>query len=201
MLLPIRWCKDEVTESERSQKPFLTASRNTELVPSTQQLSTMTDMNLFQIDNIQENKFQKRIEKKVRFNKAMSLAKQAIALQDNDENDHELEVFLQNYVDKKKFELEKETQQRELRIFKERQNSNVLSTQIDGHAVSIENIADLAYHVGKGEPRKKHIKGKQEKFQAKKKSTLKPRICRFCHEPNHYQSTCPLKRSRENTTQ
>ncbi|RIB08521.1 hypothetical protein C2G38_2045089 [Gigaspora rosea] len=158
-------------------------------------------MNLFQIDNIQENKFQKRIEKKVRFNKAMSLAKQAIALQNDDKNDHELEVFMQNYVDKKNFELEKETQQRELRIFKERQNSNVLSTQIDRHAVSIKNIANSAYHVGKGAPRKKCIKGEQEKYQAKKKSTLKPRICGFCHEPNHYQSTCLLKRSRENATQ
>ncbi|CAG8761845.1 26729_t:CDS:2, partial [Dentiscutata erythropus] len=153
MLLPIRWCKNEVTESKRSQEPFLIASCNTELAPITHQLSTMTNMNLFRIDNNQENKFQERIEKK------------AITLQDSDKNDYELETFLKNYVEKKKIKIERETQQKKFRIFKEYQNSDILSIQIGEQLVSIENVADPAYHVSKEVLYKKCIKGEQEKYQ------------------------------------
>ncbi|RIB29374.1 hypothetical protein C2G38_1950429, partial [Gigaspora rosea] len=30
MLLPIRWCRDDITELERAQEPFLTSNRNTD---------------------------------------------------------------------------------------------------------------------------------------------------------------------------
>ncbi|CAG8599643.1 29269_t:CDS:2, partial [Racocetra persica] len=42
----------------------------------------------------------------------------AINLQDDNENNHKLEVFLKNYIEKKKLEYEKETQRRELQILK-----------------------------------------------------------------------------------
>ncbi|CAG8779479.1 16885_t:CDS:1, partial [Racocetra fulgida] len=58
---------------------FLTSSHNTELISVTHELSTPTRMNLLQVDD--QEKFQERVEKKICFNKTMSLAKQAIALQ------------------------------------------------------------------------------------------------------------------------
>ncbi|CAG8648111.1 6976_t:CDS:1, partial [Scutellospora calospora] len=103
---------------------------------------------------------------KLRFVKTMSLAKQAITLQDDDENDYELESFLRNYIEKKKLECERQTQQRELQILKKYQNFDVPSIQINNEKlVSIENVADPAYYVGKEAPRKKRIKGEQENYQ------------------------------------
>ncbi|CAG8833590.1 2237_t:CDS:2, partial [Gigaspora margarita] len=78
MLLSIRWCKDEITEFEHAQEPFLIASCNTKLAPA-----------------------HGHVKKKLRFTKTMSLAKQAITLQEDNENDYELEVFLKNYIEKK----------------------------------------------------------------------------------------------------
>ncbi|CAG8851594.1 15177_t:CDS:2, partial [Gigaspora margarita] len=147
MLLSIRWCKDEVTESEHAQKPFLIASCNTKLAPVMHQLSSTT--NMLRINNIQENKAHGHVKKKLRFTKTTSLTKKAITLQEDNENNYEL---------------------------KHQNSRDIPSIQIDNEQlISIEDIADPAYHIGKGAPCKNRIKGEQEKYQEKKKSTSKPR--------------------------
>ncbi|CAG8732738.1 28767_t:CDS:1, partial [Dentiscutata erythropus] len=82
----------------------------------------------------------------------MSFTKQAIVLQGENNSDNELDDFLKDYIEKKNLEREKETQERERRILKERHNTEeVLAIQVgNDQLVSVENILDLAYHVGKG---------------------------------------------------
>ncbi|CAG8833170.1 34111_t:CDS:2, partial [Gigaspora margarita] len=144
MLLPIRWCKDDVTESERAQELFITSNRNTELALITHQLSNATSMNLFRVDNIQENNFQKSVDKKLQFTKSMSLVKWAIILQDDN---------------------------RKIRILRENYSlGNVIVIEIDNdQLISINDIANSLYHIGKGAPKKNRIKGAQEEYQPKKK--------------------------------
>ncbi|CAG8581769.1 3053_t:CDS:2 [Cetraspora pellucida] len=98
-------------------------------------------------------KFQVHIEKKLQFVKTISLAKQAITLQDNDKNNCKLEDFLRNYIKKKNLN--------------KCQNSDVLSIVIqinNEKLVFIKNVADSVYHVDKEAPCKKHIKDKQENY-------------------------------------
>ncbi|CAG8840419.1 10760_t:CDS:2, partial [Gigaspora margarita] len=135
-----------VTEFEHTKEPFLTSSHHTKLVPIVHQLNTSTRMNLFQLDDRRENRVHK-LDIKIHFNKTMSLAKQAIVLQE-------------------------ETQQREHRILKKHHNTEeVLAIQVNNEQlVSVENVLDPAYDVEKGAPSKKRIKGAQENNQTKKKS-------------------------------
>ncbi|CAG8435362.1 8848_t:CDS:2 [Scutellospora calospora] len=150
------------------------------------------------IDNVQENSFQKSVDKKLQFNKSMSLAKKAIMLQ-NSENDNELDTLLKNYIEKKTLQREKETKEREMRILRENYSSeNVLAIETDDNQlISIDNVANLLNHIGKGVPKKNHIKGTQEDHTSKKKakSGASTRLYGLCHEPNHYKSTCPQKKS------
>ncbi|CAG8713217.1 18279_t:CDS:2, partial [Racocetra fulgida] len=89
----------------------------------------------------------KRVEKKICFNKTMSLAKQVIALQGDNENDYELDIFLKDYIEKKQHECEKETRERELRILREHYNAGeVVAVQINNELVSIEKVSNPAYH-------------------------------------------------------
>ncbi|CAG8737788.1 15111_t:CDS:2, partial [Cetraspora pellucida] len=166
MLLPIRWCKDNVTESERAQEPFLTSSRNTELTPIIHQLSNVMSINLLRINDIQENNLQKSINKKYQYNKSMSLAKKAITLQGESENDNELDTILKNYIEKKILQHEKETKEREQRVLRENYNlGNVLAVKTDNEQIiSIDDVANLLRHVGKGASCKNHIKGVQEEY-------------------------------------
>ncbi|CAG8542026.1 4126_t:CDS:2 [Dentiscutata heterogama] len=198
MLLPIRWCKDDITESERAQELFLTSNRNTELAMITHQLCNATNVNLLRIDDVQENSFQKSVDKKLQFNKSMSLAKKAITLQ-NSENDNELDTLLKNYIEKKTLQREKETKEREMRILRDYHSSeNVLAIKTDDNQlISIDNVANPLNHIGKGAPKKNRIKGAQEDHTSKKKakSGASTRLCGLCHEPNHYKSTCPQKKS------
>lgn len=106
MLLPIRWCKDRVTEFERTKELFLTSSHHTELVPIVHQLNISTRMNLFQLDDCQENWVHK-LDKKIRFNKTMSLAKQAIVLQGENDSNNELDDLLKDYIEKKNLSVKK----------------------------------------------------------------------------------------------
>ncbi|RIB19516.1 hypothetical protein C2G38_2306742 [Gigaspora rosea] len=188
-----------MTESERARELFLSSNRNTELATITHQLSNATNVNLLRIDDIQENNFQKSKDKKLQFNKLMSLAKKAITLQSNGENDNELDTLLKKYIEKKTFQREKETKEREMKVLKENHNSiNVLTVETDKEQlISIDDVANPLRHVGKGAPKKTRLKGAQEDYQPTKKakSNASIRLCGFCHEPTHYQNTCPKKKS------
>ncbi|CAG8539390.1 16341_t:CDS:2, partial [Cetraspora pellucida] len=122
------------------------------------------------IDDVQENSFQKSVDKKLQFNKSMSLAKKAITLQ-NSENDNELDTLLKNYIEKKTLQREKETKEREMRILRENNSSeNVLAIETDDNQlISIDNVANPLNHIGKGAPKKNRIKGAQEDHTSKKK--------------------------------
>ncbi|CAG8709178.1 2770_t:CDS:2, partial [Racocetra persica] len=148
MLVPLRWCKDE------------------------------------------KNNIQRSVDKKLRYNKSMSLAKQAVILQNGDANDNKLDILLKNYIEKKTLQRKKKTKERELRIHKENYSSgNALAIETNnGQLISIEKVANLLNHIGKEALRKKWLKGVQENYQPKKsKGPTKIRVCGFCHEPNHYQ--------------
>ncbi|CAG8735919.1 10889_t:CDS:1, partial [Dentiscutata erythropus] len=116
-------------------------------------------MNLLRIDDVQKNFFQKSVDKKLQFNKLISLAKKAITLQ-NSENDNELDTLLKNYIEKKILQYEKETKEREMRILRENYSlENVLAIETDDNQlISINNVANLLNHIGKGALKKNHIK-------------------------------------------
>ncbi|CAG8645038.1 25258_t:CDS:2, partial [Gigaspora rosea] len=162
--------EDDITKFERAQEPFLTSNRNTELAPITHQLSNATNVKLHRIDDVQENSFQKSVDKKLQFNKSMSLAKKAITLQ-NSENDNELDTLLKDYIEKKTLQHEKETKERELRTLRENHSSgNVLAIETDDNQlISIDDIANPLNHIGKGSPKKNRIKGAQKDYRPKKK--------------------------------
>ncbi|CAG8683158.1 863_t:CDS:2, partial [Cetraspora pellucida] len=107
----------------------------------------------------EENSFQKSVDKKLQFNKSMSLAKKTIILQ-NSENDNELDTLLKNYIEKKTLQYEKKTKEREMRILKENHSSeNVLAIETDDNQlISIDNVANPLNHIGKGAPKKNRIK-------------------------------------------
>ncbi|CAG8739867.1 14516_t:CDS:2 [Dentiscutata erythropus] len=130
-----------------------------------------TNMNLLRIDDIQENNFQNSKDKKLQFNKSMSLAKKAITLQGDGKNDNELDTLLKNYIERKTLQCEKETKEREMRALKENYNSrNVLTVETDNEQrIYIDDIANPLRHVGKGAPKKTWLKGAQEDYQPTKK--------------------------------
>ncbi|CAG8799128.1 24451_t:CDS:10 [Gigaspora margarita] len=142
--------EDDMTEYEHAQEPFLSSNRNTKLAAITHQLN-----------------------KKLQFNKSMSLAKKAIILQGD------------------------ETKEREMRVLKENHNlKNVLTVETDNEQlISIDDVANSLRHVRKGAPKKTRLKGAQEDYQLTKKAKSSTRLCGFCHEPNYYQNTCPKKKS------
>ncbi|CAG8605704.1 19720_t:CDS:2, partial [Racocetra fulgida] len=161
-----------IKENEYSdvQEPFLMSNRDTKLAPIIHKLINKTNTNLLQIDNVQENNIQRSVDKKLRYNKSMSLAKQAVILQDGDANDNELDILLKSYIEKKTLQCEKETKERELRILRENYSSgNALAIETDnGQLISIEKVANLLNHIGKEALRKKWLKGVQENYQPKK---------------------------------
>ncbi|CAG8807472.1 912_t:CDS:2, partial [Racocetra persica] len=69
-----------------------------------------------------------------------------------------------------KLECEEETQERELRIFKNHHNKGKVLIVQDSNKqlISVKNVLDPAYHVGKEALRKKCIKDAQENNQTKK---------------------------------
>ncbi|CAG8763619.1 24345_t:CDS:2, partial [Dentiscutata erythropus] len=142
----------------------LILTRNTELAPITHQLSNATNVNLLRVDNVQEKNFQKSVNKKLQFNKSMSLAKRAITLQGDGENDNELDTFLKSYIEKKILQYEKETKEREMRVLRENYNlGNAIAIKTkNDQLISIDDVANPLHHIGKGAPKKNCIKGAQE---------------------------------------
>ncbi|CAG8845221.1 27596_t:CDS:1, partial [Racocetra persica] len=99
-------------------------------------------------------------KQKLRYNKSMSLVKQAVILQDGNANDNELDILLKNYIEKKTLQYEKEIKERELRILRENYSSeNALAIETDnGQLISIKKVANLLNYIGKGALCKKWLK-------------------------------------------